>query len=128
VESYLNEVQSLAVSFSRLIAEALDMNPNSFDKFFDTPQHNKLKLVKYPAPPPELDIPDGGVQGVGAHKVCVFSRYLPSFECLAISSTSKFPNQVMLTRSLSRMGHSSRFYYKQLLTPDWKFKTRTEIG
>jgi hypothetical protein len=68
VESYLEEIQNLAVSFSKLIAEALDMKPNSFDKFFDSPPHNKLKLVKYPAPPPDSVIPEGGLQGVGAHK------------------------------------------------------------
>ena len=38
-----------------------DMHPNSFDKFFDTPQHNKLKLVKYPAPPSDAAIPKVGV-------------------------------------------------------------------
>ncbi len=76
VENYMDEIQSLALSFSRLIAEALDMHPNSFDKFFDTPQHNKLKLVKYPAPPPEADIPEGGIQGVGAHKDGSFLTFL----------------------------------------------------
>jgi isopenicillin N synthase-like dioxygenase len=64
----MQEIQNLAVSFSRLIAEALDMDSNCFDKFFDTPQHNKLKLVKYPAPSPDAEIPKGGVQGVGARK------------------------------------------------------------
>lgn len=68
----MEEIQKLAVSFSHLIAEALDMDPNSFDKFFDTPQHNKLKLVKYPAPPPETEIPKGGVQGVGARRCSLF--------------------------------------------------------
>jgi isopenicillin N synthase-like dioxygenase len=76
VENYLEEIQNLALSFSRLIAEALDMSPNSFDKFFDNPQHNKLKLVKYPAPPPGSEIPAGGIQGVGAHKDGSFLTFL----------------------------------------------------
>ncbi|TVY55156.1 putative 2-oxoglutarate-dependent dioxygenase DIN11, partial [Lachnellula suecica] len=51
VENYLNEIATFAVAFSHLIAESLDMPATSFEKFFETPQHNKLKLVKYPAPP-----------------------------------------------------------------------------
>lgn len=76
VENYMNEIQNLALSFSRLIAEALDMDPTSFDKFFDIPQHNKLKLVKYPAPPSDAEIPEGGVQGVGPHKDGSFLTFL----------------------------------------------------
>lgn len=72
----MDEIQTLALSFSKLIAEALDMAPNSFDKLFDVPQHNKLKLVKYPAPPLDAEIPEGGVQGVGAHKDGSFLTFL----------------------------------------------------
>ena len=72
----MDEIQALALSFSKLIAEALDMPPNSFEKFFDKPQHNKLKLVKYPAPPSNAEISEGGVQGVGAHKDGSFLTFL----------------------------------------------------
>jgi isopenicillin N synthase-like dioxygenase len=72
----MDEIQALALSFSELIAEALDMPANSFHKFFGSPQHNKLKLVKYPAPPPDAEIPEGGVQGVGAHKDGSFLTFL----------------------------------------------------
>lgn len=72
----MNEIQTLALSFSRLIAEALDMAPDSFNKFFDVPQHNKLKLVKYPAPLLDSEITKGGVQGVGAHKDGSFLTFL----------------------------------------------------
>ena len=76
MESYLDEVQKIAHSFSGLIAEALDMEATSFDKFFEIPQHNKLKLVEYPAPPQDAKIPEGGVQGVGAHKDGSFLTFL----------------------------------------------------
>lgn len=72
----MQEIDTLAVSFHKLIAESLDMPANSFDKFFDSPQHNKLKLVKYPAPPPDTPIPDEGIQGVGPHKDGSFLTFL----------------------------------------------------
>jgi isopenicillin N synthase-like dioxygenase len=70
------EIETLAISLSHLIAEALEIPPNSFDKFFETPQHNKLKLVKYPVPPPETDTAKNGVQGVGPHKDGSFLTFL----------------------------------------------------
>lgn len=79
MESYLEEIATFGVSFSHLIAEALDMPPNSFEKFFETPQHNKLKLVKYPPPPTKENIsPEtgGSTQGVGAHKDGSFLTFL----------------------------------------------------
>ncbi|TVY39193.1 putative 2-oxoglutarate-dependent dioxygenase [Lachnellula occidentalis] len=76
VESYLEEIATFAISFSRLIAEALDMPANSFERFFENPQHNKLKLVKYPVPPLNTPIPESGIQGVGAHKDGSFLTFL----------------------------------------------------
>lgn len=77
VESYMDELNTLAISFHRLIAEALDMPANAFDKFFDNPQHNKLKLVKYPPPQPlSALIPEDGIQGVGPHKDGSFLTFL----------------------------------------------------
>lgn len=52
------------------------MPANSFEKFFETPQHNKLKLVKYPAPPPDILTETNGAQGVGAHKDGSFLTFL----------------------------------------------------
>jgi len=55
------------------------MPPDSFEKFFENPQHNKLKLVKYPPPPKKENIPPGAgdsVQGVGAHKDGSFLTFL----------------------------------------------------
>ncbi|TVY89370.1 putative 2-oxoglutarate-dependent dioxygenase, partial [Lachnellula willkommii] len=76
VESYLEEIATFAISFSRLIAEALDMPADSFERFFENPQHNKLKLVKYPVPPLNTPIPEAGIQGVGAHKDGSFLTFL----------------------------------------------------
>jgi len=78
VESYLSEISTLSLSFNSLIAEALELPPNAFDKFFDMPQQNKLKLVKYPSPPAELLTSSEGaaVQGVGPHQDGSFLTYL----------------------------------------------------
>jgi len=72
----MTEISDLAVSFNRLIAEALDLPANAFDQFFEMPQHNKLKLVKYPIPPADEPIPENGIQGVGAHKDGSFLTFL----------------------------------------------------
>ena len=74
MESYLEEIKTLSESFTGLIAEALGLPSNVFDKYFDKPQQNKLKLVKYP-PPPE-DTADEDVQGVGAHQDGSFLTFL----------------------------------------------------
>lgn len=58
-----------------LIAEALDLDPNAFDSFFDSPQQNKLKIVKYP-PPPDVDSNTSVVQGVGPHRDSAFLTLL----------------------------------------------------
>lgn len=71
----MSEINTLAKSFHHLIAEALDMPADTFDKFFDNPQHSKLKLVKYP-PPPATVIPEEGLQGVGPHKDGSFLTFL----------------------------------------------------
>jgi len=52
------------------------MPANSFERFFENPQHNKLKLVKYPVPPLDTPIPETGIQGVGAHKDGSFLTFL----------------------------------------------------
>jgi isopenicillin N synthase-like dioxygenase len=75
VESYLEEINTLATSFHRLIAEALFMSANAFDEFFDNPQHNKLKLVKYPIQYSKVN-PNGNIQGVGPHKDGSFLTFL----------------------------------------------------
>ena len=73
-EEYIRKMAKLSMTFTSLIAEALELHSTAFDRFFDSDQQHKLKIVRYPdleelrLSPPE----DGGegdeVQGVGPHK------------------------------------------------------------
>lgn len=65
------EIDTFSKLLSTLLAEALDLPPNAFNQFFETPAHNKLKLVQYPAPET-----DAHSQGVGAHKDGSFLTFL----------------------------------------------------
>ncbi|MCJ1378855.1 hypothetical protein MMC17_001954 [Xylographa soralifera] len=76
-ESYITVMSRLATRFTSLIAEALDLPPTAFDRFFDAEQQHKLKIVKYP------DISQLGLedtkapgQGVGPHKDSMLTSYL----------------------------------------------------
>ncbi|CZR65450.1 related to oxidoreductase, 2OG-Fe(II) oxygenase family [Phialocephala subalpina] len=71
VESYMSEIDTFSKLLSTLVAEALDLPADAFDQFFETPAHNKLKLVKYPAPPSNAES-----QGVGSHKDGSFLTFL----------------------------------------------------
>lgn len=73
----------LSMNFTSLIAEALELAPMAFDRFFDEDQQHKLKIVRYP----DLDelkipVPSGGgavseeIQGVGPHKDSMLTSYL----------------------------------------------------
>lgn len=82
MEEYMARMGELAQYFTTLIAEALDLAPDAFDRFFDTPvpgeegtgQGHKLKLVKYP----EASATEAGErgQGVGPHKDSMLSSFL----------------------------------------------------
>ncbi|KAJ5106097.1 hypothetical protein NUU61_003444 [Penicillium alfredii] len=74
-ERYLSEAGDLTESFTKLIAEALDLPPTALDEAFDRPQQHKLKLIKYP-PPPEPSEESSGFQGVGPHKDSGFLTFL----------------------------------------------------
>ncbi|KAH8691629.1 putative oxidoreductase [Talaromyces proteolyticus] len=74
IEKYLEDINTLAESFKSLVAEALELPPNAFRQFFDYPQQNKLKLIKYPEP---IDSKPGeDTQGVGPHKDSCFLTFL----------------------------------------------------
>lgn len=66
----------ISVYFTTLIAEAIGLKPNAFDKYFEKDQQHKLKIVKYP------DLKELGLgdkvegQGVGPHKDSMFTSYL----------------------------------------------------
>ncbi|KAK8074782.1 hypothetical protein PG997_009445 [Apiospora hydei] len=79
---YMSRMGAVSVQFTSLIAEAVGLPPDAFDKYFDGPrQQHKLKIVKYPDVA-ELGLPSGpgsGAQqgqGVGPHKDSMLSSYL----------------------------------------------------
>ena len=69
-EEYMRQMSGVSVYFTSLIAEALELPTNAFDRFFDKDQQHKLKIVKYP------DNGDGVGQGVGPHKDSMLTSYL----------------------------------------------------
>ncbi|CAI6339666.1 unnamed protein product [Periconia digitata] len=85
-EEYMRRMSDISMLFTGLIAEALDLPANAFEKFFDTNQQHKLKIVRYP----EVDVPDLPTgasemdrkkwevkrQGVGPHKDSMLTSYL----------------------------------------------------
>ncbi|KAK8064837.1 Clavaminate synthase-like protein [Apiospora phragmitis] len=74
---YMARMGSVSVQFTSLIAEAVGLPPDAFDKYFDGPgavdQQHKLKIVKYPDVA-ELGLKEG--QGVGPHKDSMLTSYL----------------------------------------------------
>ncbi|KAF1851535.1 Clavaminate synthase-like protein [Cucurbitaria berberidis CBS 394.84] len=85
-EDYMRRMSHISTLFTSLIAEAIGLQPDAFNKFFDRDQQHKLKIVKYP----EVDVPDlpSGAseidrkkweikrQGVGPHKDSMLTSYL----------------------------------------------------
>lgn len=85
-EDYMRRMSRISTLFTSLIAEAIGLPPDAFNKFFDEDQQHKLKIVKYP----EVDVPDlpAGAseidrkkweikrQGVGPHKDSMLTSYL----------------------------------------------------
>ncbi|CRK08232.1 hypothetical protein BN1723_020938, partial [Verticillium longisporum] len=58
-----------------LIAEAIQLPADAFNKYFDAHQQHKLKVVKYPDLQ-ELGLGDAQGQGVGPHKDSMLTSYL----------------------------------------------------
>lgn len=90
---YMARMGDVSVQFTSLIAEAVGLPPDAFDKYFDGPgavdQQHKLKIVKYPdvaelgllASSSESESEgEGGAapqgQGVGPHKDSMLTSYL----------------------------------------------------
>lgn len=74
-EDYMNRMGAVSMEFTSLIAEAVGLPRDAFDRYFEKPkekQQHKLKVVRYP------DVGDGkkGNQGVGPHKDSMLSSYL----------------------------------------------------
>jgi isopenicillin N synthase-like dioxygenase len=81
-EEYIKKMSKLSTDFTSLIAEALDLPPSAFDRFFDADQQHKLKIVRYPdlnelkIPPPTDPEAKEEIQGVGPHKDSMLTSYL----------------------------------------------------
>ncbi|EGX91299.1 oxidoreductase [Cordyceps militaris CM01] len=65
---YMTRMGAISIAFTSLIAEAIELPADAFDKYFDADQQHKLKIVKYPD--------GGGGQGVGPHKDSMLTSYL----------------------------------------------------
>lgn len=74
---YMTRMSAISLAFTSLIAEAIELPANAFDKYFDADQQHKLKIVKYPDAK-ELGLPEGAAsgQGVGPHKDSMLTSYL----------------------------------------------------
>ncbi|KAG6034358.1 hypothetical protein E4U41_006573 [Claviceps citrina] len=78
-EEYMRRMGDMSVSFTGLIAEAIRLPGDAFDKYFDEDQQHKLKIVRYPDMA-ELGLGGAGAsaagQGVGPHKDSMLTSYL----------------------------------------------------
>lgn len=73
-EDYMKRMGAISIYFTSLIAEAIELPPDAFARYFDADQQHKLKIVKYPDLA-ELGLTGQG-QGVGPHKDSMLSSYL----------------------------------------------------
>ncbi|KAI1423251.1 hypothetical protein F5Y12DRAFT_786210 [Xylaria sp. FL1777] len=73
---YISRMGDISIQFTSLIAEAIDLPPNAFNRYFDKDQQHKLKIVKYPDVS-ELNLGNNVQgQGVGPHKDSMLTSYL----------------------------------------------------
>lgn len=73
---YMGLMGAMSLRFTSLIAEAIELPPTAFDKYFDGPsQQHKLKIVRYPDAG-ELGPGAASRQGVGPHKDSMLTSYL----------------------------------------------------
>jgi isopenicillin N synthase-like dioxygenase len=76
ISDYIARMGKMSISFTSLIAEAIELPAGAFTKYFDSNQQHKLKIVKYP------DVSELGLkgkegdQGVGPHKDSMLTSYL----------------------------------------------------
>lgn len=71
---YMDRMGAISIYFTSLIAEAIKLPSDAFNKYFDQDQQHKLKIVKYPDMA-ELGRQGQG-QGVGPHKDSMLTSYL----------------------------------------------------
>ena len=65
---YMKRMGEISIYSTRLVAEAIGLPPDAFNKFFDKDQQHKLKIVKYPDVGTLGAAGKQGNQGVGPHK------------------------------------------------------------
>lgn len=73
---YMNRMGKISIAFTSLIAEAIKLPPDAFNKYFDADQQHKLKIVKYPDVGELGGAGKEGNQGVGPHKDSMLTSYL----------------------------------------------------
>ncbi|KAH6657306.1 hypothetical protein BKA67DRAFT_554931 [Truncatella angustata] len=76
---YISRMARVSIYFTSLIAEAVGLPGDAFDKYFldGADQQHKLKVVKYPdLSELGLDAPGAEGQGVGPHKDSMLTSYL----------------------------------------------------
>jgi isopenicillin N synthase-like dioxygenase len=71
-EDYMKRMGDISMEFMALVAEAIGLQPDAVERFFDEAQQLKLKIVKYPDLK-ELGM-EGEAQGVGM--IFEISRYV----------------------------------------------------
>ncbi|KAI1631658.1 Clavaminate synthase-like protein [Biscogniauxia mediterranea] len=79
---YMARMGAVSRRFTSLVAEAIELAPDAFDRYFDRDQQHKLKIVRYPdagelglLSEKESEGRDRG-QGVGPHKDSMLTSYL----------------------------------------------------
>jgi isopenicillin N synthase-like dioxygenase len=73
---YMRRMGAISVYFTSLIAEAISLPADAFDKYFDEDQQHKLKIIKYPDLGQLGRAGDAQGQGVGPHKDSMLTSYL----------------------------------------------------
>ncbi|KAL2023663.1 hypothetical protein VTK56DRAFT_1820 [Thermocarpiscus australiensis] len=73
---YMKRMGKISIYFTSLIAEAIELPPDAFNKYFDADQQHKLKIVKYPDVGVLGAAGKDGNQGVGPHKDSMLTSYL----------------------------------------------------
>ncbi|KAJ6784591.1 hypothetical protein PWT90_05515 [Aphanocladium album] len=77
---YMTRMGAISIAFTSLIAEAIELPADAFNKYFDADQQHKLKIVKYPDAAALGLSADGAAsppgQGVGPHKDSMLTSYL----------------------------------------------------
>jgi len=76
---YMRRMGAISIYFTSLIADAIELPNDAFNKYFDADQQHKLKIVKYPDVGVLGAAGKGGNQGVGPHKDSSAFFYLPTY-------------------------------------------------